>query len=227
MPGQEPIQVQGDSSSVSAKSGLLITVDGPGGVGTSTAAHAISTYLRNSKTPTFTVRQPSTGLLGSYILTQIDTYTGMALACLIAGDRHHQQHTEIEPELAAGRVVICDRYLPSSLVQHARDGLKTETVQTLNAGVRTPDLAVFLRAQPRVIDARMLARGGPYNRFQREPDHARRELDLFDDVAAKLTEQRWPVHIIDTSALARHETANQIADLLISRLGAANASPDT
>lgn len=210
---------------VSAKPGLLLSVDGPCGVGKSTAVQAIGIHLRKIDIPAVAIRQPSTGLIGSYIRAQIDSYTGMALACLIAGDRHHQQRTEIEPALAAGRVVICDRYLPSSLVLQVRDGVGAETVQTINAGIRTPDLAVFLRAEPNVIDARMQARGGPRNRFHREADDGSWELEMFDDVAAKLTELGWPVHIIDTTSLSRHEIADQIANLLVSRLGRKTTPP--
>ena len=60
----------------------------------------------------------------------------MALACLVAGDRHHHLATEILPALHAGKVVICDRYLPSSLVLQAIDGIEPDTIWCLNAGLR-------------------------------------------------------------------------------------------
>jgi dTMP kinase len=67
-----------------------------------------------------------------------DTYRGMALACLVAGDRHHHLATEILPALQAGKIVVCDRYLPSSLVLQVIDGLEPDTVWRLKPGFMSP-----------------------------------------------------------------------------------------
>ncbi|HKS50107.1 MAG TPA: hypothetical protein VJT49_34380 [Amycolatopsis sp.] len=73
----------------------------------------------------------------------------MALACLCAADRHHQFATEIVPALREGQVVVCDRYVASSLVLQGLDGLSAEVVWQLNHGVYRPDLSVILTvAQP-------------------------------------------------------------------------------
>jgi dTMP kinase len=89
----------------------------------------------------------------------------MALACLVAGDRHHHLAAEILPALHAGKVVICDRYLPSSLVLQGIDGIESDTVWRLNAGVYVPDVTVLLNADHHVIADRLRQRG-THSRFR-------------------------------------------------------------
>lgn len=98
------------------RSGRLVTIDGAGGVGKSTTVTSMVEYLQKLGTAVRATSQPSRTPLGAHIRGHVDQYSGIALVCLVAGDRHHQQDAEIVPALDAGHVVICDRYLPSSLV---------------------------------------------------------------------------------------------------------------
>ncbi|WP_280497203.1 dTMP kinase [Nocardia asiatica] len=195
--------------------GRLVTIDGAGGVGKSTAGHATVDYLRKVGIPAYATRQPSDTVLGGYIRAHADTYSGISLACLVAGDRHHQQATEIGPALEAGKVVLCDRYLPSSLVLQVLDGVPAEKVWQLNDGVRVPDVAVFLRADPDVIASRLAARGA-HDRFERDPDRSiAQQVELFNQVAYDLRARGWPVHVIDCTDLKPQQTAAFIAGLSV------------
>ena len=140
--------------------GTLITLDGPGGVGKSTAVRLVVDTLAAAGLPVHTTTQPSRAPLGELARHGTDTYRGMALACLCAADRHHQLETEILPALREGRIVVCDRYVASSLVLQGLDGLSAEVVWQLNHGVYRPDLSIILTGDPEVIDARLRARGG-------------------------------------------------------------------
>jgi dTMP kinase len=100
--------------------GMLITIDGPGGVGKSTTVQLVAKALDDGAIPVHTTTEPTRTALGEHIRTGTDTYRGMALACLVAGDRHHHLTAEILPALHAGKVVVCDRYLPSSLAPLGR-----------------------------------------------------------------------------------------------------------
>ncbi|WP_083884488.1 dTMP kinase [Nocardia higoensis] len=195
--------------------GALITIDGAGGVGKSTTAARVADCLASAGTPVYLTTQPSRTALGTHIREGVDTYRGMSLACLVAADRHHQQVSEIQPALEAGTNVICDRYLPSSLVLQVIDGVRPETVWQLNTDVRVPDVAVILRADPVLISTRLSVRG-PHNRFEREPDSSVvRELEMFDEVAENLRRRGWPVHVIDCTGRRAGETARAIADLVL------------
>jgi dTMP kinase len=70
--------------------------------------------------------------------------------------------------------VICDRYLASTLVLQARDGIAASYLLALNEGIDLPDLAVILTAEPEIITAR-LDRRGRHDRFEHDPAAASTE----------------------------------------------------
>lgn len=176
--------------------GALITIDGPGGVGKSTVAQLVATALQDRAIAVHSTVEPTHTPLGKHIRAATETYRGMALACLVAGDRHHHLTTEILPALRAGRVVVCDRYLPSSLVLQRLDGLGPEVIWQLNAGIYVPDVAVLLNAQHSVIAERLHTRGA-HSRFERQPGSSRAESDLYHQAAAQLRAVDWPVLALD------------------------------
>jgi dTMP kinase len=184
--------------------GILITIDGPGGVGKSTVAQLVATALDDRAVPVHATVEPTRTPLGEHIRAGTETYRGMALACLVAGDRHHHLATEILPALRAGKVVVCDRYLPSSLVLQRLDGLDPEVIWQLNAGAYVPDVAVLLNAEHQMIAERLRARGA-HSRFERQPGSSRAESDLYHQAAAQLRSVGWPTMALDCT-IRRPET---------------------
>lgn len=179
--------------------GTLITLDGPGGAGKSTTAKLVADALTTAGVPVHSAAQPSRAPLGELARHGTDTYRGMALACLCAADRHHQLDAEIKPALQEGRVVICDRYVASSLVLQGLDGLSAETVWQLNHGVYRPDLSIILNGDPTVIDHRLRTRGG-HSRFERAEDNSDMESGLYVHAAVELRARGWPVEVLDCTS---------------------------
>ncbi|MEV0610981.1 dTMP kinase [Polymorphospora rubra] len=176
--------------------GTLITLDGPGGVGKSTVAGLVVDMLAAAGLLVHATSQPSRASLGELARHGTDTYQGMALACLCAADRHHQLACEILPALREGRIVVCDRYVASSLVLQGLDGLPAQVVWQLNHGIYRPDLSIILNGDPQVIDARLRARGG-HSRFERAADNSQREAGLYVHATADLQNKCWPVATLD------------------------------
>lgn len=190
--------------------GILVTIDGPGGIGKSTIARMVATALAQHAIPVHATTEPTRTPLGDHIRAGTDTYRGMALACLVAGDRHHHLATEILPALRAGTVVVSDRYLASSLVLQRLDGLDPEVVWQLNAGAYVPDLAVVLNAEHDVIAQRLHVRGG-HSRFERQPGSSRAESDLYDEAAGWLRAAGWPVMALECTTRGPETIAHTIA----------------
>jgi len=193
--------------------GTLITLDGPGGVGKSTAARLVAHTLGAVELPVHGTSQPSRAALGELARHGTDTYRGMALACLCAADRHHQLEVEIKPALRAGEIVICDRYLASSLVLQGLDGLSSDTVWQLNHGVYRPDLAIVLNADPEVIDSRLRGRGG-HSRFERAEDNSDMESGLYVRTVVDLQVKGWPVATLDLTTDTPDTIAARIVALI-------------
>lgn len=192
--------------------GIFVSLDGPGGAGKSTTAALVRDQLTARGLQVHATAEPSRTPLGEMIRASTDTYRGMALACLVAGDRHHHLAAEIRPRLQAGMTVISDRYLPSSLVLQRMDNVDQDTIWQLNNGAEPPDLAVILNAAPAVLSGRLARRGGAHSRFERQPGGSATESALYQDTAAGLTALGWPVCSIDATASTPDEVAAIVTD---------------
>ncbi|MFE7114715.1 dTMP kinase [Streptomyces sp. NPDC057654] len=193
--------------------GRLITLDGPGGVGKTTTLAALTAHLRSNGASVHSTTEPSSSALGQFTRAHADHIHGRALACLVAADRYHHLHTEIQPHLAAGDTVVCDRYLASTLVIQRLDDVPEPFLLALNADIQLPDLAVLLTAAPATIAAR-LARRGAHHRFERHPDVPAGEIALYRTAAATLERLGVTVLTIDTSALTPEEASLRIVSAL-------------
>jgi dTMP kinase len=193
--------------------GPFITIDGPGGSGKTATVAALAGELRQRGHAVHVTAEPSAGPVGTLTRALVNKVAGYALACLVAADRYLHLDTEIRPERTSGRTVICDRYLASTLVLQARDGLTVSYLLALNQGIDLPDLAVILTANPEIITARLDQRGR-HDRFERDPGAASTETAMFRDASATLAGLGVPVIQIDTGSLSPQQAARQIADAL-------------
>lgn len=159
--------------------GLLVTIDGPNGAGKTSLAAAIADQLTAAGERVHLTRQPSPSPLGDTIRAAEQEVRGRALACLVAGDRHHQAETEIVPKLAAGAIVLCDRYVESSLVLQRLDGVDVDYILAINAGIPRPGLRIRLLAAAAVIRERLAQREQPPQRRFERTAGAQRELELY------------------------------------------------
>jgi len=86
------------------------------------------------------------------------------MALLFAADRIDHLQREIEPQLAAGKSVISDRYLLSSLAYQAEEA-ERDWVLGLARGVLHPDLTLLLDLPIEVAAKRREAAGRPIERY--------------------------------------------------------------
>jgi dTMP kinase len=194
--------------------GLLVTVDGPNGSGKTSLIEAVLAHLDTAR-PVYGTRQPSPTPLGELIRSSELSFRGRALACLVAGDRHHQIDSEILPRLRAGEIVLCDHYVESSLVLQRLDGVDLDEVVALNRGILRPDLRIRLLADAAVLRTRLAARAADASRrFERAADGPERELAYYADADRMLTDDHGlPAAVYDTSGTETAELGAEVARL--------------
>lgn len=197
--------------------GLLVTIDGPNGAGKTSVAASAAVALSAAGAKVHTTRQPSPTPLGDTVRAAERDVKHRALACLVAGDRHYQAETEILPNLAEGAIVLCDRYVESSLVLQQLDGVEIDYILAINAGIPRPDLRIRLLARPEVLAARLAERRStPERRFERSAD-PERELELYAEADKLLAErEELPAKIYDTSTTEADEIGVAVGQLILS-----------
>ncbi len=91
-----------------------------------------------------------------------------SLVLLSALDRQHHLRTVVEPALAAGKWVLCDRYYYSAEAFFFARGVAREVVRELNPGVPKPDLTVYLDIPSHVSHERILRRDGKWSSVEEQ-----------------------------------------------------------
>jgi dTMP kinase len=118
--------------------GKFITLEGGEGVGKSTQARALAVALRGRGIDLIETREPG-GSPGAEAIRALllegegDRWSARAEALLFAAARADHVEKTILPAIQAGRWVICDRFLDSSLAyQGGADGLGLDAIRTLH-----------------------------------------------------------------------------------------------
>jgi dTMP kinase len=194
---------------------VFVAVDGPNGVGKTTIAAHLAEALRDRGHDVLALRQPSDSDLGRFVRTAEHGLRGLSLAILVVADRLVQVATDIRPALKAGRTVICDRHVASTLVLQRLDGMDVETIWQMNADVPMPDLQVILLASPEVLKSRLDERGR-FSRFERSGDIEELEVRYYREAAEWLRAHGQSVLTIETD----RQSVGDIAAAVIGTLGA-------
>lgn len=138
-------------------SGLFITMEGTDGAGKTTQINLLKDYLIQKGYKVNCVREPGGTPIGEkireIIIDKSNTeMTQMTEAMLYAAARAQLVEQVILPALKDGQVVICDRFLDSSLVyQGYARGMGERRIRNLNRYAvedLVPDITFFLRLKP-------------------------------------------------------------------------------
>ena len=156
-----------------SRKGLFITFEGIEGSGKSTQLRILARRLRRLGVPFLVTRQPGgtpTGARLRRLLLHAGRIDPRAELLLMFADRRQHLTESIEPALAAGTLVLCDRYTDASRAyQGAGRGLGEDLVDLLHArfcGLE-PDRTYLFDCAPRIGLARLAARSGK-DRIERE-----------------------------------------------------------
>ncbi len=138
------------------KKGIFIVIEGLDGSGKTTQATLLAKRLSQNHNVLLTA-EPSRGKIGTFIrescLYEDKRLPTEAEALLFAADRIEHMYSEVKPALDEGKLVICDRYIYSSLAYQGSAGLSLEWIKTINARALQPDFSIFIDVAPeRVIE---------------------------------------------------------------------------
>ena len=138
--------------------GLFITVEGTDGAGKSTQLAYISDYMKEKGESAIFTREPGGTPIGEKIRALIldrrnEEMSPLTEMMLYAASRSQHVAQMIGPAITRGRIVVCDRFIDSSLAYqgHARGlGDAVEVVNQFAVGEFMPDATFLLKLDPEI-----------------------------------------------------------------------------
>jgi len=157
---------------MSVRKGYFLSFEGIDGSGKTTQAGLVARWLREAGLPVRHTREPGGTPLGRrlrrVLLAGGAELDHRAELMLYLADRAQHLHQVIRPALAAGKVVVCERYHDSTIAYQAFGrGLARRQVERCCrlAGPEQPDLTVLLEVAPAVALQRL---GGDLDRLEEQ-----------------------------------------------------------
>ena len=127
--------------------GKFITIEGIDGCGKSTQARLLARWLRSIGREVVLTDEPTDGVVGRNIKLILKGELKVPVeveALLFAADRGQHVSGLIIPAARAGKIVINERYLYSSLAYQSARGMPEKFLRRINSYVPRPDLAVLV-----------------------------------------------------------------------------------
>ena len=131
--------------------GKFIVFEGLDGSGITTQSTLLRNYFLKEGKNAILTKEPTDGLIGGIIkacLRKEWKASPLTLQMLFAADRSHHL-TEIEAALKENKIVICDRYILSTLA-YGSLSVPGETLKQLNANFRRPNMTFLVDTQPKI-----------------------------------------------------------------------------
>ena len=161
------------------QSGLFISFEGIDGAGKSSHIEALAQAFKAAGRAVLQTREPGGTPLAEKLRDMVlhDAMDPLCEALLVfAARRDHLNHV-IEPALARGDVVLCDRFTDATFAyQGAGRGFSLEVLTQLelwvqalpSGGLRQPDITVWFALDPAIAAERLSAARLP-DRFESQP----------------------------------------------------------
>lgn len=183
--------------------GGFVTVEGIDGAGKSSHLDFLRDRIAARGVEVLVTREPGGTPFGARLREAVlaEPTTVLAEALALFADRAAHVESSIEPALARGTWVLCDRFSDSTYAyQCGGGGVAREAVEALERLVHPglqPDATFLFDIEPTLACERLRGRGAPQDRFERE------QTAFFERVRAAYLERArdFPrrFHVIDAS----------------------------
>ncbi len=204
-------------------SGLFITFEGVDGCGKSTQLKFMAEYLKNLGYKVRTTREPGGCKIAEKIrdvlLDEQNTDICAATEAMLYASARVQHVLEvIKPALDRGEVVLCDRFIDSSLAYQAYGrGLGVDLVMNINSYAMElcmPDITFFLDYPPELAFARMNEKKQHDRLEQAGKEFFMQVYASFKDIAQKFSHRIVTVDVSGT----KFETRDKLRGLVQAKL---------
>lgn len=199
--------------------GVLITFEGNDGAGKTTAIEKVYERLKKDGADVILTREPGGSRIAEKIrdllLDVNNTMDPKTEALLYAASRREHLVSTILPALKKNQIVLCDRYLDSSLAYQGEGrNLGLKEIEELNdfglEGFR-PDLTLFFALDPKTEAKRMNQRGDLNRLDQEGMEFHQKVRDGFEKLLKQYPER---IVAIDASK-SKEEVQKEATDIVL------------
>eukprot|EP01089_Gocevia_fonbrunei_P021774 TRINITY_DN8574_c0_g1_i2.p1 TRINITY_DN8574_c0_g1~~TRINITY_DN8574_c0_g1_i2.p1 ORF type:complete len:221 (+),score=39.38 TRINITY_DN8574_c0_g1_i2:58-720(+) len=203
-----------------AKRGLFIVFEGIDGSGKGTQLFGAAQYLFNlSKlNDVYITREPTRDFAilresmaaGSDVHDKSEWYAEMFLK-----DRQNHIQKYVEPALANGTHVLCDRYKHSTFAYQSTQGMKMEKLIDMHEGILVPDLTIVLDLDATVAYERR-KKDNPVDVFDKDQDFQKKLRNTYLDIHKILKDKGEHIVLVDADRSIEaisQEIQNYLKDL--------------
>lgn len=151
--------------------GKFISIEGIDGCGKSTHVKLLARWLRSHGHRVVITDEPTNDAIGRVIKRVLRGELKLPIAAealLFAADRVQHISDVIEPALKAGKIVLNERYVYSSLAYQSARGLPMKWISSINKYALRPDLGILIDVSAKIAFARIKS-SRKLDEFERNP----------------------------------------------------------
>ena len=182
--------------------GLFISIEGPDGSGKSTQLKNIKGFFEERGIPTVFTREPGGTSIGEKIREILLDKTNVEMdsmteAMLYAAARAQHVAQVIKPAVEEGKVVVCDRFVDSSIAYQGYGRNLGESVEIINSYAVNgfmPDLTILMKLDPNIGKDRIGSRDKDRLELEKDAFH----MSVFEGYLA--LEKKYPDRIFGIDA---------------------------
>jgi dTMP kinase len=150
---------------------MFFVFEGTDGSGTSTQANLLAESLKKKGMKVLHTVEPTHHELGQYLRSALRGEKHLskeAIQLLFFADRAEHIEKQILPALEQKEIVICERYVWSSIAYGVAEGVDQTWLENIAQSFLTPDYTFFLNLPAKISVQRIEERGTKEERFERE-----------------------------------------------------------
>ncbi len=201
--------------------GFFITFEGIDGSGKSTQIDLLNKWLLEQDYEVVTTREPGGTNIGEKIREIIldpshKEMDDITEAYLYASSRAQLVREVILPSVASGKIVICDRFLDSSIAYqgYGREmGNKVKLINSVAVGSCIPDLTFYLRVEPDDGQGRINDRALDRIELQ-DAKFRQRTFDGYENIASEDNRRVAIINGNDSIENIHKHVVNKVRDLI-------------
>ncbi|MCK9393442.1 MAG: dTMP kinase [Candidatus Paceibacterota bacterium] len=168
--------------------GKLIILDGIDGCGGETQTKKLSEFLekKGKKVKTFSFPDYDSSIgkfLDSYLHSNDNLSPEIQTIFHYAGFLNSKK--DIEQALSEGYIIVCDRYVTTTMTYQGIQGVEYEKIEQLikTFPIPKPDIAIYLSISAETSAKRKMAEKGNLDRFEADLDFLRKIAEKYTDYA--------------------------------------------